>query len=77
MFFSWKLPDGVPLPAMVWIHGGGYCIGTGNSNVYGPSRLMDTDIVLISLNHRLGALGKSRKYLIIIYIGLLWLGAIH
>ena len=30
---------------MVFIHGGGYDIGSGNTDVYGPDRFMDYGIV--------------------------------
>lgn len=42
---------------MVWFHGGGYLSGTGNSDLYGPERLLDHNIVLVSGNYRLGVLG--------------------
>lgn len=44
---------------MVWFHGGGWFAGTGNSFVYGPQALLDREIVLVTLNYRLGALGES------------------
>ena len=43
---------------MVWIHGGGFYIGSGNSNLYGPDYLMSEDVVLVTINYRLGALGQ-------------------
>ena len=44
------------LPVMVYVHGGGFYSGTGNSG--GPKYFMDTEeIVLVTLNYRLGALG--------------------
>ncbi|CAH1119496.1 unnamed protein product [Phaedon cochleariae] len=46
-----------PLPVMVFIHGGGYMSGCGNSHWYGPDLLLDKDVVLVVLNYRLGALG--------------------
>lgn len=47
------------LPVMVSIHGGGFVFGSGNGETYifGPKLLMDKDIVLVSLNYRLGAIG--------------------
>ena len=44
-------------PVMVWIHGGGFQFGSANSEIYGPERLLQEDVVLVSLNYRLGALG--------------------
>ncbi|XP_077284976.1 juvenile hormone esterase-like [Arctopsyche grandis] len=45
------------LPVMVFYHGGGWMMGTGNKLIYGPDYLMERDIVLVSANFRLGALG--------------------
>ncbi|CAD7087657.1 unnamed protein product [Hermetia illucens] len=45
------------LPVMVYIHGGGWVTGNGNSNVNGPERLLDHDVILVIGNYRLGALG--------------------
>ncbi|XP_065217534.1 juvenile hormone esterase-like [Planococcus citri] len=42
-------------PVMVAIHGGGYRYGYGIG--YHPSFLMDSDIILVTLNFRMGALG--------------------
>lgn len=44
---------------MVWIHGGGFVLGSGNGEyeLYGPERFMDRDIVLVTINYRLGPLG--------------------
>ncbi|KAJ8871578.1 hypothetical protein PR048_027904 [Dryococelus australis] len=45
------------LPVMVWFHGGGWVSGAGTSKFYGPTFLMDQDIVLVTVNYRLGPLG--------------------
>lgn len=45
-------------PVMVSIHGGGHTIGSGSMPVYDGSSLADCqDVVVVSVNHRLGALG--------------------
>nr|AGT95756.1 carboxylesterase A5 [Locusta migratoria] len=44
-------------PVMVWIHGGGYIMGSGNADFYGPDYLLEHDVVLVTLNYRLGVLG--------------------
>jgi len=45
-------------PVMVWIHGGGYLTGSGSQLIYnGRSLAMSGDVVVISINYRLGALG--------------------
>ncbi|KAK0074243.1 hypothetical protein PV325_008599 [Microctonus aethiopoides] len=47
----------VPKAVMVWIHGGGFLCGSGNDDVFGPDYLIEKDIVLITVNYRLGILG--------------------
>ncbi|KZC13030.1 Esterase FE4 [Dufourea novaeangliae] len=42
---------------MVWIHGGGFMYGNGNSDIYGPDYLIRKDIVLVTINYRVGILG--------------------
>ena len=42
---------------MVFIHGGMFISGSGDDHYYGPSYLMDEDIVLVTLNYRLGVFG--------------------
>jgi len=44
-------------PVMVWIHGGGYLLGSGNADFYGPDYIVPKDVVLVTLNYRLGVLG--------------------
>jgi para-nitrobenzyl esterase len=44
------------LPVFVWIHGGALVTGTGA--IYDPSAMVaDNDIVVVTINYRLGALG--------------------
>ncbi|KAJ3638223.1 hypothetical protein MTP99_001625 [Tenebrio molitor] len=44
-------------PVMVWIHGGGFTSGSGSTEVYGPEFLLTEDIVLVTINYRLGIIG--------------------
>lgn len=46
-----------PLPVMVWIHGGGYNNGSGTARLYDGANLARRDVVLVTLNYRLGRLG--------------------
>ncbi|XP_015279094.1 PREDICTED: cholinesterase-like, partial [Gekko japonicus] len=47
-----------PVPVLVWIHGGGYITGTSSLEMYnGASLAAEEDLVVVSLNYRLGALG--------------------
>jgi len=48
---------------MVWIHGGGFYMGSGNALINGPDYLLAADVVLVTFNYRLGALGKGHFYL--------------
>ncbi|KAK9875469.1 hypothetical protein WA026_007861 [Henosepilachna vigintioctopunctata] len=54
-----ELPkNGVPLkPVMVWIHGGGFTRGSNSSKLNGPGYLMTEDVILVTINYRLGVLG--------------------
>lgn len=45
-------------PVMVWIHGGGYAIGSGSWPLYdGAALARRGDVVVVTVNHRLGPLG--------------------
>lgn len=46
-----------PLPVMVWIHGGGFYTGSGNSDFYGPDFIVEHDCILVTLNYRLEVFG--------------------
>ena len=43
---------------MVWIHGGGFVHGSGDCDLYGPDYLISKDIVLVTINYRLGVFGE-------------------
>jgi para-nitrobenzyl esterase len=45
------------LPVMVWIHGGGFTIGSGGWPQYDGDALARRGVVVVTLNYRLGALG--------------------
>ena len=45
------------LPVMVWIHGGGFHMESANLDYYGPLYLLDQNIILVTVNYRLGLLG--------------------
>ena len=45
-------------PVMVWIHGGAYAIGSGGEAIYDGAALAERgDVVVVTINYRLGALG--------------------
>ncbi|PSN30850.1 hypothetical protein C0J52_16131 [Blattella germanica] len=55
-----KLPDNETTelkPVMVSIHGGGFTMGFGSLSWNGPYFFVEEDVVFVSLNYRLGALG--------------------
>ncbi len=50
--------DGGNRPVMVWFHGGGFSIGSGNDEEYdGHNLAKDEDVVVITVNHRLNVYG--------------------
>jgi para-nitrobenzyl esterase len=51
--------DGGKRPVMVWLHGGGYVAGSGQElkSYEGENLSRRGDVVVLSLNHRLGVLG--------------------
>ncbi|CAF4754274.1 unnamed protein product [Pieris macdunnoughi] len=44
-------------PVMVFIHGGGFISGSGNTDLYGPEFLLQHNVVLVTINYRLEVLG--------------------
>ena len=50
--------DAAARPVLVWIHGGGFVSGSGSMPTYsGESFARDGDLVVVTLNYRLGPLG--------------------
>ncbi|CAH0397388.1 unnamed protein product [Chilo suppressalis] len=45
------------LPVLVWIHGGGYRSGSAGRYLFGPKFIVRHDVILITMNYRLGAYG--------------------
>ncbi|MGI9577272.1 MAG: carboxylesterase/lipase family protein [Microthrixaceae bacterium] len=48
---------GADLPVMVWIHGGGFEMGSGSSPLYHGESFAREDVVFVSINYRLGSIG--------------------
>jgi len=44
-------------PVMVWIHGGGYVMGSGSQPVFDGAALARRGVVVVTFNHRLGRFG--------------------
>lgn len=55
--FSNNLKPEKPAPVMVWIYGGGFQIGEASRDFYGPDYFMAKDVVIVSINYRLGPFG--------------------
>ncbi|HXW85373.1 MAG TPA: carboxylesterase family protein, partial [Candidatus Binataceae bacterium] len=54
------LGDGGKRPVMVWFHGGGFASSSGSPLMYAGERLAQRgDVVVVTVNHRLGALGYT------------------
>lgn len=46
------------MPVMVFLHGGGFVFGNGtDAGRHGPDYLVTKDVVIVTINYRLGALG--------------------
>jgi para-nitrobenzyl esterase len=45
------------LPVMVWIHGGGFTIGSGSQALYNGHNLSQKGVVVVTINYRLGPFG--------------------
>ncbi|XP_050072999.1 venom carboxylesterase-6-like [Anopheles maculipalpis] len=46
-----------PLPVMVWLHGGAFCTGSGDSSIYHPEWLVADGVIVVTVNYRLGPAG--------------------
>jgi para-nitrobenzyl esterase len=49
--------DGRKRPVMVWIHGGAFIMGTAAMPLYNGAAFAERDIVVVTLNYRLGLFG--------------------
>lgn len=46
------------LPVMIWIYGGSYTTGAGDSDAYDPKYLVsEQEVIVVNINYRLGLLG--------------------
>jgi para-nitrobenzyl esterase len=51
-------PDGRRRPVMFWIHGGAFTVGSASADVYDGGKFSELgDLVVVTANYRLGALG--------------------
>lgn len=49
--------DDAKRPVMVWIHGGAFVLGAGSHGIYNGRALAEHDVVVVTINYRLGAFG--------------------
>lgn len=55
--FTKNLTTNALQPVMVWIHGGAFRSGSSSTAFYAPDYLIAKDVVVVTLNYRLGAFG--------------------
>jgi para-nitrobenzyl esterase len=56
----WRPADAAPdakLPVMVWIHGGAFVFGSGSQSTFSGDAFAKQDVILVTLNYRLGRFG--------------------
>lgn len=46
-------------PVMVAFHAGGYVLGSGTQHMQPPESLLTEDVVLVTINYRLGVFGEN------------------
>ena len=44
-------------PVLVWIYGGRFLVGSASSKTYSPNFMLDHDIVMVSIQYRVGPYG--------------------
>ncbi|XP_058121661.1 esterase B1-like [Anopheles ziemanni] len=49
--------DVTKLPVMVFLHGGGFACGSGSSLFYNPEYFLQRDVLVVTVNYRLGPFG--------------------
>lgn len=58
LFVNVWTPSGAKnLPVMVWLHGGAFILGSGGDKYYDGGQLASHDVVVVSMNYRLGIFG--------------------
>lgn len=53
----WRPKSARKLPVMVWVHGGANILGSGTFPAFDGSAFARQDVILVTINYRLGALG--------------------
>lgn len=60
--FTRDIKPDVLKPVMVWIHGGAFILGSNSKDIYNPEFLLRNDVVIVSINYRLGAIGELNGF---------------
>jgi para-nitrobenzyl esterase len=55
--WSPELKPAQPAPVMVWIHGGSFMTGAGSQPTYDGTRLAMRNVVVVTINYRMGVFG--------------------
>ncbi|KAL0840751.1 hypothetical protein ABMA28_015935 [Loxostege sticticalis] len=55
--YTKSLQPHAKIPVMVFIHGGAYMSGSGDTDTLGPEFLVQHDVILVTINYRLEVLG--------------------
>lgn len=59
--FPDDLAEDEQLPVMVWIHGGSYVTGSGDMEIFDPTRIVtEQRVIVVAVTYRLGVLGYLR-----------------
>ncbi len=53
----WSPAGASKLPVMVWLHGGAFILGSGGDKYYDGAAIASNDVVVVTLNYRLGLFG--------------------
>ncbi len=53
----WAPAAATKAPVMVWIHGGGFVMGSGSQPIFDGAKLAARDVVVVTFNYRLGRFG--------------------
>jgi carboxylesterase type B len=61
-----KTGNNTLLPVFFWIHGGAFQFGTSTS--FGAKYLLDYDVILVTINYRLGPMGMCNYNVFIIVL---------
>ncbi|XP_011705300.1 PREDICTED: juvenile hormone esterase-like [Wasmannia auropunctata] len=60
--YTTKIEPSKKRAVMVYVHGGAFYLGSGDALFYGPDYIVRKDVVLVTLNYRLGVLGFLNLY---------------